>query len=87
MDGILLFSMSFDHAFKLLSLVGAISTFVWTAYTWRENSRKELHARRIEATKPFLERQLALYTAATQSASIIATSEDQAELQAAIKFF
>src|ERR1700722_11779063 len=88
----------FDNVFKVLSALGAIATFLWTVYVWRDKSRKELAAaaleaerasltRRIEATKPFLERQLQLYTAATQAAAIIATSYDQDEVRSATKRF
>jgi len=88
----------FDNVFKVLGALGAIATFLWTVYVWRDKSRKELAAaaleaerasltRRIEATKPFLERQLQLYTAATQATAIIATSYDQDEVQSATKRF
>jgi hypothetical protein len=88
----------FDQVFKVLGALGAIMTFLWTVYVWRDKSLKELEAskaeaerasltRRVEATKPFLERQLQLYTAATQAAAIIATSSDQDEVQGATKRF
>ena len=40
--------------------------------------------RRIEATLPYLGKQLDLYTEATQVTTIIATSKDQEEIRVAI---
>ena len=88
----------FDDTFKVLSAFGAIATFLWTVYVWREKSRQELEAaaldaerarltRRIEATKPFLERQLELYTDATRAAAIIATSHDPQKVRLATETF
>jgi hypothetical protein len=90
--------MTFEQVFKILSTAGAIGTFLWTVYVWRDKARKDSDAakqdavresltRRIEATKPFLELQLSLYTEATTLASFIATTEDQAEIQSAVKRF
>jgi len=94
--------LNFEQTFKVLSTTGAIGTFIWTVYwtvhTWRDKSRKELEAatlnsehanltRRIEATKPFLDRQLELYTAATHFAATLATSEDPGEIQDATRHF
>ena len=63
-----------------------------------DKSRKELEAsaaetmrtnltRTVEATKPFLERQLQLYTDATRAAAAIATTEDEHELGSAVERF
>jgi hypothetical protein len=90
--------MTFEQAFKILSTAGAIGTFLWTVYVWRDKARKDSEAakqdaeresltRRIEATKPFLELQLRLYTEATQMASIIATSEFASEIDLPMKRF
>ena len=76
--------MNFDNALKILTVLGAIASFLWGVYQWREKSSQELEAqkqesarlvetRRIEATKPFLERQLALYAEATKIAAQVAT--------------
>jgi hypothetical protein len=76
--------MNFANTLKVLTVLGAIVSFVWGVYQWREKSSQELEARkqesqrlvktrRIEATKPFLERQLALYAEATKIASQVAT--------------
>ena len=76
--------MTFDNVLKILTVLGAIASFLWGVYQWREKSSQELEAqkqesarlgeaRRIEATKPFLERQLALYAEATRIAAQVAT--------------
>ena len=89
---------SFDNLYKALGTLGAILTFLWTVYTWREKSRNELaasaadaersnRARIIEATKPFLEKQLELYTFVTRAASMAATSDDEKTVQQAIGTF
>jgi hypothetical protein len=76
--------MNFANTLKVLTVLGAIVSFVWGVYQWREKSSQELEARkqesqrlvetrRIEATKPFLERQLTLYAEATKIASQVAT--------------
>lgn len=89
---------TFDHFFKLLSVLGPIVTFLWGVYIWRDKSLKELDAarfdaervretRQVEATKPFLERQLTLYNSATKTAAIIAKSNDQSELHTAVECF
>ena len=76
--------MTFDNGLKIVTVLGAIATFLWGVYQWREKSSQELQARvresehlvetrRIEATKPFLERQLALYAEATKIAAQVAT--------------
>ncbi|WP_041766225.1 hypothetical protein [Psychromonas ingrahamii] len=72
---------------KILSPILAIGVFVWGIYTYLDTSEKQLAAqiaeaernaatRRIEATLPYLEKQLDLYTEATQVTAIIATSKD-----------
>jgi hypothetical protein len=89
---------TFDNVFKALGTAGALGTFLWTVYTWREKSRSELAAaaadaeranrtRIIEATKPFLDRQLELYTVVTRAASVVATSEEEGEVAEAAKRF
>jgi len=76
--------MTFDNGLKVLTVLGAIASFLWGVYQWREKSAQDLEARkhesarqvetrRIEATKPFLERQLALYAEATRVAAQVAT--------------
>jgi len=89
---------SFDNLFKALGTIGALGTFLWTVYTWREKSRQELaanaaesvrasRARTIEATKPFLERQLELYTVVTRVVAIIATADEPGEVAENVRLF
>ena len=65
---------SFESSLKILTLIGAVVTFAWGVFQYIETQRQQSETRRIEATKPFLERQLKLYTEATQIASTIATT-------------
>lgn len=76
--------ISLENGLKLLGVFGAIASFLWGVYQWREKSKDDLEARklesqrlvdtrRIEATKPFLERQLALYSEVTKIAAQVAT--------------
>ena len=77
-------SITLESATKLLAVVGAVASFLWGVYQWREKSQQELtmrvveaerlsETRRIEATKPFLDRQLILYSEATKIAAQVAT--------------
>jgi hypothetical protein len=68
---------------KILTLVGGVSAFSWGVYQFISNQRSQAETRRIEATRPFLDRQLKLYTDATQAAATIATSSSQEEVVAA----
>jgi hypothetical protein len=79
--------VSWEAALRLLSILGAVIAFTWGVYQYVENEKKLASSRRVEATKPFLERQLKLYTEATQAAATIATSSDAAERAASIKRF
>jgi hypothetical protein len=83
---------------KLSSPLLAIAAFVWGIYVYGDTARQQLikaetdtqrlaQTRRIEATRPFLDKQLALYTEATKLTATIATSADQAEIQKATKRF
>lgn len=90
--------LDFDQTLKILGVLGAILSFGWGVWTWRENAEQERRAaardaervaetRRVEATKPFLDRQLTLYTEASQVVAIIATSDRAPERQKAIERF
>ena len=79
--------MTFEAAIKLLSILGAVATFAWGVFQYTANEKSQSDNRRIEASKPFLERQLKLYTEATQSAATLSTSEDANERAAAIRRF
>jgi hypothetical protein len=89
---------TFDEWLKLLSAAGALGTFFWGVWVWQDQSRRSLEqqrleaarnaeTRRIESTRPFLERQLKLYTEATQIASAIATTKDSPERSKALQRF
>jgi hypothetical protein len=67
----------------ILTLVGGVIAFSWGVYQFISNQRSQAETRRIEATRPFLDRQLKLYTDATQAAATIATSSSQEEVVAA----
>ncbi len=67
---------SLEASIKILSILGAVATFAWGVFQFTATQKQQSETRRIEATKPFLERQLALYTEATQLASTIATTTD-----------
>ena len=80
--------------FKFVSPILAILTFAWGIYTYRTTTELQLQkaeteakrteeTRRIEASKPFLETQLKLFTEATAAAAKIATSENPAEITTA----
>jgi hypothetical protein len=55
-----------------VSVIGGVVTFIWGYYQWRERSIENLKARRLAITKPFLEKQLELYSEATRVASQVA---------------
>ncbi len=79
--------MTFENAVKTLSLFGAVATFFWGVMQYSANEKKQAETRRIEATKPFLNRQLELYTTATKTAATLATGDDSLEKTAALKKF
>lgn len=77
-----------------LSPLLAIAAFVWGVYTYRDTAQRQLaseeaqakrteETRRIEATRPFLDKQLALYTEATRVVAIIATSRNAEQVKSA----
>ena len=70
-----------------LSVLGVVVTFAWGVFQYIRNEKRQTENRRIEATKPFLERQLKLYTEATQAVATIATSDDATEKESALKRF
>jgi len=79
--------MNLESWIKILTLLGAVVTFAWGVHQFFSNQRAQAETRRIEATKPFLDRQLKLYTEATQAAATIATSDSKDEIIAAQKRF
>lgn len=72
---------------KVLSILGGVIAFCWGVIQFVAAQNAQAETRRIEATKPFLERQLKLYTEATQAAATLATSKKDDELDAASKKF
>lgn len=73
---------------KILTMVGAVIAFFWGVFQYLEGQREQTETRRIEATRPFLERQLKLYTVATQVAAALATSTDERDISnAKIRFW
>jgi len=89
---------TFDNTLKALGTLGALGTFCWTVYTWRQKTKQEItanaaearrsnRARILEAQKPFLERQLQLYTEVTRAAAVIATSDDRQLVQRQLQRF
>ncbi len=80
-------SLDLELSVKLLSLVGAAVAFCWGVFQFSLNQRNQSQTRRIEATRPFLDRQLTLYTEATQSVATLATCTRDEEVQPAAKRF
>lgn len=92
-------AMTIDNWLNILTVLGAICSFLWGVYQWREKTSRELEARnqentrltetrRIEATKPFLERQLMLYAEATKVAAQVATQgETESGKKALVRFW
>jgi hypothetical protein len=88
----------FEVGLKLLSPLLAVAVFFWGIYTYRDTAQQQLareeadarrtaETRRIEATRPYLDKQLALYTEATKVTATIATSADSQEIEKAKKRF
>ena len=78
---------SLEAWIKILTLVGAVVAFIWGAYQFLATQRAQAETRRIEATRPFLDRQLKLYTEATQAASTLAVSSSTEEVSLAKQHF
>lgn len=66
--------MTLESTIKVLSILGAVITFAWGVYQYTEGEKLQRETRRIEATKPYLERQLNAYSEAVRSASSIVTA-------------
>lgn len=79
--------MSLESMLKILTMIGTILAFCWGAYQFIVTQRGQAETRRIEATRPFLDRQLKLYTDATQATATMATSTSQDEIAAARRKF
>lgn len=88
----------FEPWLKVLPALGAIGVFFWGVYTYKDTTALQLardereadkiqETRRVEATRPYLETQLKLYTEATKTAATIATSDNPDEVAKAKKRF
>jgi hypothetical protein len=78
---------------RYLTILGAVAAFLWGAFTYFDGTRRErlkqldelaqaTAVQKIEASKPFLDRQLKLFEQATQCAAFIATSLDDSKERA-----
>ena len=72
-----------DDWIKVLTMLGAAIGFLWGVIQYFATQKALAGTREIEARKPFLERQLKLYTEATQAAATLATSRNPLEVAAA----
>ena len=61
---------------KWIGALVAAGGLLWGATSFLITARIQAETRQLEARKPFLDRQLTLYTEATQNAAILATSND-----------
>ena len=78
---------NFDGWIKTLSMFGAALAFGWGVFQFIASQNAQAETRRIEATKPFLDLQLKLYTEASKVAASIATSTVPADVDTATKRF
>ena len=78
---------TFNEVMTFLGVLGAVASFLWGIHVWKGQEIRTAETRRIEATKPFLERQLKLYTEASQVVAVLATSQDPEETLGARKRF
>lgn len=87
-----------ETGFRVVSPLLAVAAFFWGIYTYRDNAQQQMkrveaeaartaETRRIEATRPFLDKQLPLYIEATEVAAKIATSLDADEIAKATRRF
>ena len=67
---------SAETLIKWVSTLVAVGGLIWGITSFLITSRVQAETRQLEARKPFLERQLTLYTEVTQNAAILATSND-----------
>jgi hypothetical protein len=61
--------------FTLFGVVGACFTFGWSAFTYLDARKHEAEARKIEASKVYLDRQLKLFEEATSVAARLAIAK------------
>lgn len=63
--------------FTLLSVAGACLTFGWSAFTYFDTQKRQAEARKIEASKGFLDRQIKLLEEATSLAARLAIARPE----------
>jgi hypothetical protein len=80
-------SQRIEQALKVFGVLVAAAGFLWGIYQYFDTRDREIENTRVEAARPFLERQLKLYTEASRVTSVLATSASIDELQAAEKRF
>lgn len=79
-------ALTFDQWLKLGAIIGGFGSFLWGVYQWRMKSLQDLDHekaeaervaanRTMEATKPFLDRQLAMYSEASRVAAVLASPD------------
>lgn len=90
--------LNFDEWLKLVGVIGALISFLWSVHQWRDKAADELRqaksendrlakSRKIEATKPFLEKQLGLYTETLHAVAVLSTTTVADERAKATKLF
>lgn len=74
-----------ESKFQAFSLFGASVAFIWAVFhgvlEFDSHEQERQETQRIEATRPFLMRQLELYTLATQAAATVATSKSDEDVR------
>jgi hypothetical protein len=82
---------TFEMWLKAMSPLLGIAALVWGIYTYQNTAElqneRTAETRRVEASRPFLEKQLNLYTEVAKTASILATSDDQLDIRLATSRF
>jgi hypothetical protein len=87
-----------ESKLRAISPFLAVVAFCWGVYTYQDTARRQLareeaesrrlaETRRIEATRPYLDKQLKLYTDATVAASTIVASGNPEEVASARQRF
>lgn len=66
-------TFNLEELLKMGVILGAVISFLWGVLTYFD-------ARKLESTRPFLEKQLALYSEASRTTSIISTSKNNEEI-------
>lgn len=81
------YELNIDKYLKIITIIGSAIVFIWGVIQFSITQAALAETRHIEARKPFLDRQLQLYTEASKAASTLATSDDKEELSIAEKKF